>query len=319
MLAALEKGGVPVDRHLAASHLDNFRLDDLDRFVPASCVFSFYDRIVRYETGPELPPEIVDAYLIENMGKWGEYIGSFQHLHEACLAATKLEARNLSFENLSLTILGASTVLHDRFDCHGYLEKSWIEIMVARLMLDGLRLAGGANWAPDALSVSGDTVGAMGDLLSNSQTCIRTNRSGLSMVFPTSFLTADMRTNGSEQSALRYQPTFDGSAAAWIEYIIDAAYDEHPPTLKWLARTAGLSPRTIQRRLSDEGLSFSNIVDNWRMRTAIRLAADSRLTVQEMSERTRYADVPHFVRAFKRWTGVTPGRFRDGLKPSFAM
>jgi AraC-like DNA-binding protein len=71
-----------------------------------------------------------------------------------------------------------------------------------------------------------------------------------------------------------------------------------------------MSARTLQRRLEADGTSFTAVVDATREALARELLADARLALAEISYRLGFADVAAFSRAFKRWTGTPPGRFR---------
>ena len=82
-----------------------------------------------------------------------------------------------------------------------------------------------------------------------------------------------------------------------------------------LADVAGamhISPRTLRRRLSDHGVTFHALVSELRRAEAIRLLRHSVLTVEQIGTQLGYADPGNFCRAFKRWTGTTPGAFRRG-------
>jgi AraC-like DNA-binding protein len=77
-------------------------------------------------------------------------------------------------------------------------------------------------------------------------------------------------------------------------------------------RVAGLlrmSTRTLQRRLSDWGFSFEEIVDDVRRVEAIRRVTTSDGTAIEIAFMLGYSDQAHFIRAFRRWTGQSPRKY----------
>lgn len=88
------------------------------------------------------------------------------------------------------------------------------------------------------------------------------------------------------------------------------------PALSDVAGDLGMSGRTLQRRLSEEGLSFQSLVDEARRRLALRLLRqESDVTLTEVTFMTGFSDQSAFTRAFRRWTGQTPGAFRAaGIK-----
>ncbi|TXT38054.1 MAG: AraC family transcriptional regulator [Comamonadaceae bacterium] len=79
---------------------------------------------------------------------------------------------------------------------------------------------------------------------------------------------------------------------------------------KRLAQLIGLSERTLQRRLSDIGRSFSAVLDDFRHEEAIRLLCDPQLALVQIAARLGFSEQTSFTRAFKRWTSITPAAWR---------
>ena len=76
------------------------------------------------------------------------------------------------------------------------------------------------------------------------------------------------------------------------------------------ARRLGLTARTLQRRLTLEGVKFADLVGEVRRTQAERLLSRTDASLDEIAERVGYSDTAAFVRAFKKLTGKTPGKFR---------
>lgn len=88
---------------------------------------------------------------------------------------------------------------------------------------------------------------------------------------------------------------------------------EHAASLlsaKAVARLLGMSDRTLHRRLVEEGQSFRLINDQVKTRLAQRLLSESKMDLHTIAQRIGYADAASFCRAFQRWTGQTPGRWK---------
>ncbi len=77
-----------------------------------------------------------------------------------------------------------------------------------------------------------------------------------------------------------------------------------------VARELAVSARTLQRRLTDDGVSFQQLVDAARKDAAGRFLRDSGLAISEVAYLLGYSEPAPFHRAFKRWHGVTPDVFR---------
>jgi AraC-like DNA-binding protein len=77
------------------------------------------------------------------------------------------------------------------------------------------------------------------------------------------------------------------------------------------AQALNMTPRTLIRRLDDDGTSFQAIKDGLRRDIAIRSLLDGRKSLEEISQDVGFSSAANFHRAFKRWTGVTPGSYRE--------
>jgi AraC-like DNA-binding protein len=77
-----------------------------------------------------------------------------------------------------------------------------------------------------------------------------------------------------------------------------------------VARSLGMSERTLARRLSDEGLNFTEILQQLRRELALRYLDDRKLHVSKIAWLLGFHEVGAFTHAFKRWTGKTPRRMR---------
>nr|WP_294974838.1 AraC family transcriptional regulator [uncultured Pseudomonas sp.] len=82
------------------------------------------------------------------------------------------------------------------------------------------------------------------------------------------------------------------------------------PELGEIARALHVSTSTLQRELSDEGVSFRTIKNQLRRDIAIERLKHSDVTFTKLAEELGFSDSASFQRAFKTWTGETPGSYR---------
>jgi AraC-like DNA-binding protein len=95
-----------------------------------------------------------------------------------------------------------------------------------------------------------------------------------------------------------------------VKAVIERELDHGAPTIGIVARALATSPRTLQRRLGDDGTSFRAAVEAVRADLARGYLRDPGLDLGDVATRLGYAEVSAFLRAFKRWTGTTPSQFR---------
>jgi AraC-like DNA-binding protein len=81
-----------------------------------------------------------------------------------------------------------------------------------------------------------------------------------------------------------------------------------------LARKLGLGRTTLKRRLAAEGTGVREVVDEVRKKIALRALLQPELSVIEVAFRSGYEDATAFNKAFKRWTGKSPAKYRSELR-----
>ena len=127
----------------------------------------------------------------------------------------------------------------------------------------------------------------------------------------------------------RRLPGADPELSRLLQKQIDALEarhgDEFPEQVRSVLRTAlvtgrakadqvavlfTMHARTLNRRLNAFGVGFQELVDEGRFEIARQMLEDSAVPVSQIAARLDYADASAFTRAFRRWSGTTPGRWR---------
>ena len=101
-------------------------------------------------------------------------------------------------------------------------------------------------------------------------------------------------------------PTVVGQAKA----LIAQGLSEGKPQMAEVARSLGLSARSFHRRLSGEGISFQGLLEETRRELAEGLLRDPGHSLAEVAFLTGFSEQSAFTRAFRRWLGTTPARYR---------
>ncbi|WP_347901512.1 AraC family transcriptional regulator [Pseudomonas purpurea] len=82
------------------------------------------------------------------------------------------------------------------------------------------------------------------------------------------------------------------------------------PDLETVAAHLHISPQTLRRHLREEGSSFQELKDQLRRDIAIYHLGRADLSLQQIAEQLGFSEPSAFHRAFKKWTGLTPGAYR---------
>jgi AraC-like DNA-binding protein len=96
-----------------------------------------------------------------------------------------------------------------------------------------------------------------------------------------------------------------------LKQLIESFLPQGYPDIAKAAQALGLGVRSFQRRLTEADLSYSHLVEQVRFNLAISWLQDPSLKIADIAAELGYNDPANFTRAFKRWTGVSPLRFRQ--------
>jgi AraC-like DNA-binding protein len=107
------------------------------------------------------------------------------------------------------------------------------------------------------------------------------------------------------------QPLRADSFAGSASIMLASMLEDDVPTISQLAGAAGTSVRTLQRRLTGEGTSFSALLEQVRQQLAMRRLVAGDATVISVASELGYRRQSSLTRAMIRWTGEAPTRVRS--------
>lgn len=88
------------------------------------------------------------------------------------------------------------------------------------------------------------------------------------------------------------------------------------PGIEMIARELAVSPRNLQNRLKEEGVSYRKLLGQVRKEQAVYFLKNEDIPISEIGLQLGYSEQSVFSRAFKRWVGTTPGQYRSVIKPA---
>ncbi|MDO9321857.1 MAG: AraC family transcriptional regulator [Pseudomonas sp.] len=105
------------------------------------------------------------------------------------------------------------------------------------------------------------------------------------------------------------------SLSARVVALLSAQLSQGEPDRSKLAQALQLSERTLQRRLAEEGSSYQQLLNDSRRQLAEGYLRDSQLPAAEIALLLGYSEPSVFFRAFRQWSGLTPGEYRSRHHP----
>jgi AraC-like DNA-binding protein len=98
-----------------------------------------------------------------------------------------------------------------------------------------------------------------------------------------------------------------------IEQLLTSYNNQRLPTASEIASELNMSPRTLHRKLTAEGTSFQQLKDDFRRDLAVHYMNRPELSIDAIAAVMGFQDNSAFYRSFKKWTGISPGQFRQQL------
>lgn len=140
------------------------------------------------------------------------------------------------------------------------------------------------------------------------------------LVFPAAFMDLPLTQSDPAFSQLMAQRADEElkllGGGDWIALVRSQIKDlltEGEVSLSQVALRLKLSERALQRRLQEQSLSYQQLLEDTRKRLATDYVRNDRLSLSEVAFLLGFADQSAFNRAFRQWTGETPGRWRKQL------
>ncbi len=102
------------------------------------------------------------------------------------------------------------------------------------------------------------------------------------------------------------------STVARLRAVLAELLPRADASIELVSEAMGASPRSLQRKLREEGTTFSEVTDDLRADLAKEHLRGRAKSIAEIALLVGFSDQSAFHRAFVRWTGKTPGEFRKG-------
>ncbi len=318
LLDALVDMGVDRRRLLAGTGLGADLLADPDARVPSARILTLFqlaekqlgDPLVGLHAGKRVHPRGPLFYLLF----------SARRLSEGFDLVARFARVTLDSQRISVAIGGSEVTLTiDLGDPELRASRHAVDYAIGAI-LGGIRQAVPGT-QPVGVDVAHPLVGDRAEAERAFGCPVRFGFKRSVLRFPTSAL---KRTPAGSNAAIAAQIK-SYSAALLSRVTSDRAEDRAADVIRMLlvdgirpdrdivARRLFMSERTLKRRLQDEGTTFKEVRDRVRVETAQALLSNRALKVESVARSVGFAETASFSKAFARWAGVSPARYREGL------
>lgn len=309
----LEQGGASTHSHLRAARIDPEIFLSPESLLPLQQATWFIERSGQQVGQEDFGLQVGVATPIASLGLFGTVLAQSLTVRDLVQRLVRWAPALNSGVRVALFDRGGSTVeirtwyMLDQTPRH-------VDDFSLLLILDALRLGLGSDWCPQVVEMRPRSIPFAGrhEILSEAR-CLP-SRTHTAVHLPRTALDLPLRgrlrgrPTHSELDLELTSPTSDFGES--VAKVVESMLGIEPPTIETAAEIAATSVRTFQRRLAIGATTFEAIVDRVRFEKGLSLLADPNLKLGDLAERLGYSDAANFTRAFRRWTGSSPGAYR---------
>ncbi len=314
----LDQMGAPSERFLQQAKLPIAALDDPEALVPLHRGFIFAESAARRE-GIELfgilaaqQAHVDDFGLFAKVARQSLTLYDFLHT-----ISTLLTTAHNSGARVWITQKNDRVWFNHQYIYSANLDTQQAQYYACCIHLRIIQLVTGAGWYPTDVHFQADKLRGLEDLEVFSQVKVHFNQPNNAIGFARSLLSLPLKQPLQDHlSNLHHHYELLKSSAPKADFIgslkqlVRSHLEDGGLSITSAAEAAGLSTRSFQRRLAENGLSYSRLVDQVRFDLAMTWLRDPEVHLTDIAFELGYSEPATFTRAFQRWTGTSPSDYR---------
>jgi AraC-like DNA-binding protein len=185
----------------------------------------------------------------------------------------------------------------------------WTQVSV---LIEVIRTVAGKTWTPDEIRFRSGFKACNAAHEANPNTRFIRRSKHTSILVPSSILAIS-------KPVCRMAPTLDCALSAdhdtigQLKRLLRPYLRAAAPNINLFAEVAGTSPRTLQRKLSQYGTSYSKLIETTRFEMASEMLQDPEIQLIDVAMTLGYENQSNFGRSFRRIAGISPGKYRSQM------
>ncbi|HIK15332.1 MAG TPA: helix-turn-helix domain-containing protein [Leptolyngbyaceae cyanobacterium M33_DOE_097] len=312
----LNQVGAPTEQLLQKANLPPCILDDPENLVPLNQGFSFAELAARAEGIDNIGILVGQQTNLSHLGNFGTVVSQSLTLHDLIRKIVQFHNTFVTGEKIWFTKENDYVWLHHQYTVPQHIETYQAQCFSVMVYLNVIYLSGDLHWQPDYLDLRSNKSKVFLELIGLSQAQTKFNQPSNAFRFPKALLSQPIiHLSNASSNPTSMEESFKSTAPATqfkdsLYQLIQILLPQGDPSLRFAAEAAGISVRTFQRRLENNNLNYSQLVEQVRFDQAVKLLQDPTNQLIDVAFDLGYSDAANFTRAFKRWTGISPREFR---------
>jgi len=316
---AMENNGVSTDTYFKKFRLPLAVLDDPESLIPEKPFWRLINQVAIAEMIPDFGMQVAQAKPWYSIDSLQPLLHNKRSLRALLNTFCELASSQSNVSDFNIRIEGEVCW----FENHGQLLVSndiQMELYRVTSMIELVQLATGKNWKPVVahLMMDRNKVVKKNNILDGCELVFSQKQTAIA--FPAGLLDATISTVSDKRYASRYgmNETRDVNTIQDKSELVNALREiishyitEDDLSIEVIADIAGLSTRSLQRIMNKHDLSYNDLLNEARHQYAVTKLNDPTAKITDIACQLGYNDAAHFTRAFKRWTGMTPSKYRS--------
>ncbi|MFZ1988277.1 MAG: AraC family transcriptional regulator ligand-binding domain-containing protein [Alphaproteobacteria bacterium] len=306
-----------VERVFRAQDLPPSLLDNPLQPIPLRDFCGLHEWAVRVAGDPNFGVELATTFDVRHLGPLGTFLFSAPTLGSMIRREMRVLALHQNVGTIKLDIDGDVARYAYSSSLGSLLGKRYAGMRSLYALLSLARAYLGEKWLPSTIEVEYSKGSEGMPFESQFGVPVIYDSNAFALTFPRSYLeTPNPNPRPLQQqmtvrelaNSLQVRPPrtiVEAARAVLIIRLLDGDGD-----IEGTASKLGLGPRTLQRRLREEGTSYRNMLSSVRLERAMSLLKESTEPIETIARSLGYAATSHFTRAFTQWTGTPPSRVR---------
>lgn len=314
-----ERGGDP-DRLLAEVGIPVASLGDYGSFIDFPATLVAIEKAAHETRSPDFGRELASRQGIEVLGS----VGAAARSAPTVAAAFSTIERYLRAYSPVLEVEFEVTGDRARFQLRRLIEGSMLAFPHASetgagLSLIVLRHLIGPDWSPLRVELAHTPLSPMAEYQTYFGCPVDFLRPTTAFHFEAAVLDQPVSTDTETHEAMiSYLQSIAPFTPQGVQPLVEALVRRLLPSgcaeLTVVADELGMHPRTLQRRLEEEGITFAEVVQQVRRRTAEQYLRDFDMSLRHLATELGYLEQSTFTRACHRWFGMSPMAYRRSLR-----
>lgn len=319
LLGFFESVGVRRDRILSAAELPSWVADDAEALIPGASPARLFRAASRHVDVANLGLTAGERTEIEALGTYGRLVRNAPTLGAALETAVRWSGTITSNRPLQLRPRGDQVefcmTVADRFDPR---DAAWQQDnhFCLGLMIGVVRLAAGPDWRPAEVKLWTDEAPGLRDAHTLATARVAFRQAETMITIPRALLPVRLPSIPGRKLPADLLGEWQSSApardfAGAIRQVVETlSRGDDYPSIRQTADFLGLSVRTMQRRLAAAQISHELLIAEARFAMATEVLAKTEAKILDLALDLGYSDHANFTRAFRRWAGCSPQKYR---------